>query len=322
MNLRDIASRRFGNEWLLLAIGLCAGLCALLGCLGSLWWFFDILSNFQPQYLLTLLCVCCLLPLYGKWRWSLGLSPLMLVGLVSIVPLYIPAKSVPSKGGTYKLLSFNVLSQNSDVKGMLAFIERENPDFIVMTEFTDKWKAVWPALAGRYRTRICEPSTDNFGIALFGRFDAEIHLSRTDDEYGLPTHYADFALPDGGKFRLVGIHSLVPKGAEFSMERDKALLQAARLCRDTGLPSILAGDFNATPFSSIYRRVLKEGVLRSSSKGRGLCLTWPSSGFFFLKPLAMQIDHCLVSKGVNVLSWRTGPDLGSDHLPVIVEFSL
>jgi hypothetical protein len=46
--------------------------------------------------------------------------------------------------------------------------------------------------------------------------------------------------------------------------------------------------------------------------------SWPS-----LLPFAMiPIDHCLVSGEFTVIDIKIGPDVGSDHLPLIVELGL
>ena len=323
--LRWLCIRRFGNVWLYAGVGGFTALLSVIACFARHSWRFDLLVNFYPQYALALLACCAALLLYRRWLFAACLSPFQILCLVFVVPLYLPSRQSPldgKDGRHYKLMVFNVLSSNKDIGATLSFIEAENPDFIVMTEYTDKWAEAAKTLSKRYMLQIQEPHTDNFGLAIFGRFDAETHLSRTGDEFGLPTHCADFTLPDGRNLRLVGTHAIVPISRILFEERNKCLLRCAKLCREAGMPSLMAGDFNMTPFSPFYGDILKEGGLVSASGGRGICLTWPTWRFLMLKPMSMQIDQCLVSDGIEVLDWRRGPDLGSDHYPLIVEFAL
>jgi endonuclease/exonuclease/phosphatase (EEP) superfamily protein YafD len=41
-----------------------------------------------------------------------------------------------------------------------------------------------------------------------------------------------------------------------------------------------------------------------------------------MPPAGIQIDHALVSPGVQVRNFRRGPRVGSDHLPVVVDLAL
>jgi endonuclease/exonuclease/phosphatase (EEP) superfamily protein YafD len=36
----------------------------------------------------------------------------------------------------------------------------------------------------------------------------------------------------------------------------------------------------------------------------------------------IPLDHCLVSSGLDVLDKRLGPQVGSDHLPVVIELQI
>jgi len=67
-----------------------------------------------------------------------------------------------------------------------------------------------------------------------------------------------------------------------------------------------------------FSEFVDDSGLRDSSRGFGVQPSWPAMMPLFYTP----IDHCLVSENVVIHGRQTGPDLGSDHLPVVVEFSL
>jgi len=58
--------------------------------------------------------------------------------------------------------------------------------------------------------------------------------------------------------------------------------------------------------------------LKDSSLGWGIQPTWPA---MFL-PLRIPIDHCLVSPDLKIVRRKIGRDIGSDHLPLLVDLGL
>jgi endonuclease/exonuclease/phosphatase (EEP) superfamily protein YafD len=80
-------------------------------------------------------------------------------------------------------------------------------------------------------------------------------------------------------------------------------------------PALLVGDLNLTMFSPEYRRFTKDLHLKNARKGFGPLGTWPAWVPFARLPL----DHCLVQGDLAVVNCMVGPDIGSDHLPIIVD---
>ena len=78
----------------------------------------------------------------------------------------------------------------------------------------------------------------------------------------------------------------------------------------------MLGDFNATPWSWPFRRMLSTGALVNSQSGFGLQPTFPATTNVALR---VPIDHLLHSDLIGVRDRRTGPALGSDHFPLIVD---
>lgn len=92
--------------------------------------------------------------------------------------------------------------------------------------------------------------------------------------------------------------------------------QLPRYVHRAASPVLLLGDLNVSPWSPYFRRLLRESGLRDSSQGRGVRPTWPTFNPLMLIP----IDHCLYSPGIAIVNRQTGPHVGSDHFPVIVDF--
>ena len=82
-------------------------------------------------------------------------------------------------------------------------------------------------------------------------------------------------------------------------------------------PVLLMGDLNVSPFSYWFKRIT-EMELKNSMKGFGFQPTWPT-GIPFLK---IPLDHVLHTDEIVIHRRMVGPDVGPDHLPVIVDFSV
>ena len=74
-----------------------------------------------------------------------------------------------------------------------------------------------------------------------------------------------------------------------------------------------------TLWSPYYTRFEQETGMVNARKGFGLFPTWPT--WMQMSLLMIPIDHCLVSSDLRVTNFRTGRNVGSDHLPVIVDIA-
>jgi endonuclease/exonuclease/phosphatase (EEP) superfamily protein YafD len=91
--------------------------------------------------------------------------------------------------------------------------------------------------------------------------------------------------------------------------RDRSLNAAARWSRAHGPRRIVMGDFNATPWSPAFRRLVHDGHLTNSLDGYGLQVSWPESNVV----LRIPIDHALLGPGLATTDRATGPSFGSQH---------
>ncbi len=103
--------------------------------------------------------------------------------------------------------------------------------------------------------------------------------------------------------------------------------------RDTG-PILIAGDFNMSDQSSDYQRIAKDYKDAYHERGWGLGFTFPDFAYasalpanlplmsLLIRPIA-RLDYVFHNADLQVLSARVIANSGgSDHRPVLTEFSL
>lgn len=82
-------------------------------------------------------------------------------------------------------------------------------------------------------------------------------------------------------------------------------------------PIIMCGDFNETPLSYVYRRMQKAGFTDTFTKvGRGIKPTYAG------KIPMLRIDYVWANDGITPLSFKRYRYKGSDHYPIMIDFSI
>lgn len=286
-----------------------AGAAATL--LDPLGWPWELPAHFRVQFL-TLLGAVALGALAARRRVMAASSfsfALFLWGLSGAPARPAPCHE-PARGGeVFRLCSFNVYTANRDFDATLRFLRTNAFDVVFLMEVDRRWLAALEALRPEYPFLAAEPREDNFGVALLARRAPLRHEVLELGPAGVPSIDADF-----GAVRLVGTHPLPPGGRDMAELRDAQLRAVAAHVRG-GTRVLLAGDLNCTPWTAPFRALAKAGGLRDTSPGFGWQPTWPSP---FPGLLRIPIDHALVTTDLTCVARSVGPDLGSDHRPLLV----
>lgn len=288
------------------------------GWLGKWHYLLDLASQLRVQATIVMLVSGLILWLLGRKRVG-GASLLFGGGLcLSMLPYYWPTD--PVTGKTYRLMTANVLTRNTNKAAVLKWIAETDPDFVVLQETNAAWtSAMEQGLHDQYPYRRLMPRDDNFGIAMFSKHRwSKCDVVSFSMETMLPSLVAEFSLPNGEPLRLIATHPLPPMRHSTWSDRNRAFWGIADHAKRYGSQRmIVAGDLNCTPWSYWFRRLLKQSGLRDASLGQGLQSTWNPTSL----PLpGMMIDHVLVGAEIKVADRVVGPGIGSDHRPVIVDF--
>ncbi len=304
--------------WLLTTLAAAGvGLCTVFGFLGRIWWGFDWFSHFRVQYF-GLLGAAALVLLGGGKYTEAGLWGLFaFVNLGIILTIYIRFPGAPLTGKTYRALLCNVLQENRQHDKILALVRVSKPDFIVLLEVGEAWMESLAPLETDYPYHINRFwGEENYDIALFSRIPfADVEI-RHFEANRVPSVVARFDL-DERRLTVIGTHPAPPKSKVQFDHRNEHLLELARFASAQRGEVMALGDLNMTSWSPFFRELLRVSGLRDGRQGFGVQPTWPVN----LPPLMIPLDHVLVSQGIHIRQRRLGPPVGSDHRPVIVDFS-
>jgi endonuclease/exonuclease/phosphatase (EEP) superfamily protein YafD len=281
-------------------------------------WPFELLSHFRLQLGTGSLLLAACLALLRCPRAAGGAALLAAWSLLRFEPPLHAAEQAPACGGReFVVVTANLWFDNADRGPYLEWLAAHPADVLIAQEVTPEWARALESL-GAYPYRMVLPRQDPYGIAILSRWPLEDVRPVDLAGDGLPS-LEGTVNAGGDRLYLIGLHTRWPITPGLARYRDRALFAAAVRARASALPVIAAGDLNLTPDSPVFGRVLEDSGLRDVFAGRpGWHPTW-MAGFW---PLALRIDHALVSGGVCVEGAEVGPDLGSDHRPLTAVLKL
>ncbi len=225
------------------------------------------------------------------------------------------ATATCSPGDRLRILVANVQKSNETRDPLLAAIASHDPDLILLLE-TDAWwdEAIEP-LANDYPQVVQQiPETAQaFGMHILSRFPLTNKQVEFWFDADTPTIRADVELPSGRVAGFTGLHPRPPLyWSQPTTIRDGHMLQAAIEAAQSETPTIIAGDFNATPWERISRRAMRIGGLLDPRVGRGFYPTYDAQSAIMAWPL----DQILFQPDLSLVDFERLPAIDSDHYPV------
>ena len=129
------------------------------------------------------------------------------------------------------------------------------------------WAKDRPEVLAAYPHRVLEPSDDQFGLGVLSKYPIA-SAEKVPAADVLATLKLRLVLDvQGQKLALTAVHPMPPISAPYAQERDASLRLEARLLADSGLPGILLGDMNDSPWST----GLQATVALAKGRTRYLC---------------------------------------------------
>lgn len=297
-------------------------LLSLAGRLGAASKYFELASHFKVQYLIAALLCGVIFIATQTWPWVVAALVFIAVEGAALLPYYRAPQPPATRGGErrkLRLLLSNVQCGNRKFSALMELAREERPDVLIVQEVTEEWCCELLALADLYPHRIVVPRACGAGIALLSRVpfnQSEVVFLEDDQRPGIVLRMT----VDGRQLSLLTMHTHAPIRRFYFGYRNALLATAAPVVRRLPSPIVLIGDLNISPWSPYFAALLRATNLREARTGFGIMPTWPV--WLRLPFLMLPIDHCLVSPDIEVIEMRTGRNVGSDHLPVIVDLAL
>lgn len=237
---------------------------------------------------------------------------------------------------TLKVMSYNVRLFNAyekkpneaEVKQSIAsLLKAETPDVVCIQEYYLPNSADFSEFPYQYIH--FKDSTHKLGHAIFSKYPI-VHKGAFDFEKTYNNSlFADVAVK-GDTVRVYNLHlqslgilptvdfiqqkgteTIKKKISETFVQQENQVASIITHKEKAPHPVIMAGDFNNTAFSYVYKR-LKDGMNDAfQERGNGL-----GTSFYFNK-YPLRIDFVLVSEELEVLDFTNRKESFSDHYPII-----
>lgn len=315
---------------------------ALVALLGFAVPEFDLINHFQViVFLSALVAVIVALLVFQGSRWKSWVTGAALAGLVAsgmifvpeLVSGFMPRPPMPSDGRpVFKVMTHNLFGLNYDMDRVEAVIESEKPDIIAFQEyFGEQSSELHPMLKANYPYFAQCRGGKRANIAIYSKLpfeEAEDDGACPNDAYGKQRTariLASFTLTDGTQFSILTTHLDWPLPVARQVMEFQELTAAVN---ETKGPLMVVGDFNSTPWSYAMRDFAMRSMLERQTRN---VVTFPlrftvphrlaKDGLMDTLPL-LPLDHVLTRGGIEVHDVHAGAETGSDHLPIVVSFSV
>jgi len=297
---------------------------------GFIGWPIELFAHFRVQYAVLLaMAIPYLLYLeYSKLnRLYLASCVVALIANIAVVTLAstsfssAPSSQAQTGATTLSLLQFNLNSSNTNYPAFDKLIERTKPDVVCVEEVSEGWRQHLEKLKSVYPYQSLQARDDNFGIGILSKYKIVFESREPIGIAGVPTILVDVTVPtESGekKIQVIATHPPPPVDSNYTNMRDIQMHEIAKRIAQSQKLTILAGDFNCTPWCYIFTDFIKESGLLDSSLNKGLQPTWPT----MLPYLMIPIDHVFMSPAIKCTERTVQEDHGSDHFPILCRFTI
>jgi endonuclease/exonuclease/phosphatase (EEP) superfamily protein YafD len=299
---------------LLAMLGLSAAIA--FGFLGALHPAFDTFAHFRLHFAVGLIGLAAIWTIKCSRVPALIFAAIGFAAIVTCAPGLrgVATRDTPITGETIRrLLHVNVRYDNPEPERVFAMLAQVDADIVSANEMSRFWQLeLQKRLVAYPHVYHCPEWSVIGGVMIFSKFPISPGSEFCGD-------YASLALVemtiDGRSVTIGSAHLRWPWPASGPRQVDALAPRLGQLGQD----ALIAGDFNAATWSFLFGKFARLGGLRMVD---GIGPTWLHRWFpeAAIRLVGFPIDNVLASGDIGIVSARTLDPVGSDHLPVLVEF--
>ena len=215
-----------------------------------------------------------------------------------------------------RLLYLNLKDGRQNQITVKNLIVEQTADIVALVQMDNFWKArleleeIYPHFYEVLRE-------DEFGLGVYSKLAFNQNVLENLGEGLPPVFVNELKVDENRSISFALLHALPPLSSN-ALEMNTLLLRRlSPLVRFHAQPVIVAGDFNAGPFSSFYKKFKEWTDMENIFYGFGLFRTWDARYFF----LRFSIDH-IFYKNLSVIKAERLKNSGLAHYPLILDIGM
>lgn len=279
----------------------------------------ELLSHWRVQFLILAVAIAVLVSIHGTRRIQAAALALCLLNAWPIaqhVERTAPRLIEGADSDSLSILTANLFSGRVDQDALRSMLAEADPDIALFTEVSPDSEI------------LIRESLPNHGLAWIGHphllFSSLIAVRGQDpapavtytaegDQYPWARLEACFE----SCLSIIALHAAQPPGLTDKPWRNRQFRQILDHVAQAGAPDLMLGDLNLSPWAPAFAGLTRDTGLRDTAPEFEINNTWPRK----TPGLGIRIDHILVSGKFGVLDYTIGPDLSSDHRPVLARIA-
>jgi endonuclease/exonuclease/phosphatase (EEP) superfamily protein YafD len=309
----------------------------LLSCQSVIWLHplspaLSLLEQFAVHLVGLATIGACLALVLRRWVQTAALAALAATLAWPVIAAHRPAVAV-AEGPRLKVVTANLWFAAPTHQRTIAFLMESDADIIGLIEVSASWQQTLAPLFATYPYKVdCFAIVPECETILLSKLP--IKTPRAERVLGgAPVVVGGEVDWNGKRFEVLATHLIWPFTPDYDRQwrviidlavptlegrlpASRQASQAENLAKlVSSLPPdlVVMGDFNGAPWSRLQSAFSDATGLESAA---GWELSWPT---MLPWPLRLPIDHVLSRGHLVVTDLSTGPEIDSDHFPVIAE---
>ncbi|NDK56509.1 endonuclease/exonuclease/phosphatase family protein [Pontibacter fetidus] len=217
------------------------------------------------------------------------------------------------------LLVSNVLMYNKEHGKLIALIQKQEPDIVLLLESDSVWQQAMQPATKKFPYRVEIPLQNTYGMHLYSKLPLRQQKVDYLLDKDIPSIKTFVKLRNGVWVELHVVHPKPPVPTEdaTSEKRDAEIVMIARDIANSKYPVVVAGDFNDVAWSRTTELFQEVSGLLDPRLGRGFYNTFNANYLILRWPL----DHVFHSTHFKLESIKRLSNIESDHFPMYIRLS-